>query len=721
MRMPGRTKTTHVGSNQSTEQAQATKGAQPLISIIIVSYNVKDFLEQALLSVHKSLSNVKGEVIVVDNASTDGTVSFLRDRFPDVTLIENARNVGFATASNQGLREAGGQYLALLNPDTIVREDTFTSMIEFYRNNPETGMLGCKILNPNGSLQLACRRSFPTPWVAFTKLSGLSHLFPKSKWFGRYNLTYLDENQVCEVEAISGSFMMIRREVLENVGLLDESFFLYGEDLDWCYRIHEKGWKVQYFPRTQIIHFKGESSKHAQFDQLKVFYQAMTLFVEKHFKAKYFFMPYRLLLLAIWIRGAFSFAKKLFSAIAIPLIDFTLLSLSITFGVYWRFGALADWDSFTPIILAYGAITMMLLNHFGSYRKYQYSIAKAGFGVLAGFLVTATLLFFFKQYAYSRFVVLLGGGLSLIVVPGWRLILNLLSNSSWAPLKSTAGKMASERNTLIVGDSESSEALIRKFNRQIDKSYRIAGLVSTNGAKTGETYEGVAVCGNVDDLGRIIEENNIREVIFSTTKLSYDRILGLIAGLGRHDVNFKLAPSNLEVIIGKASIDRIDDVPLVDLEYKLHALHYRFVKRLFDLFLSVVLSVLTGPLCLAQLLFGKKLRKLEVRGYQSRAITLFEFQASEPGRMDKLPYLWSVVKGDLSLVGSEILETGKAEIPASKNEIELALKPGLTGLVQVNRRKNLGTKDKARYNSHYLANYSLLLDLEIIFKAIFRI
>ncbi|MCG8605439.1 glycosyltransferase family 2 protein, partial [bacterium] len=294
-------------SSDAHEVSGEFRDLQPELSVIIVNYNVKDFLQQTLLSVKKSLRGSFGEIIVVDNASSDGSVRLIKRDFPEVRLLENYTNLGFAKASNQGLAAARGRYLALLNPDTVVREDTFSKMLEFYDANPETGMLGCKILNPDGTLQLACRRSFPTPWVAFTKLCGLSYLFPKSKLFGKYNLTYLDENEACEVEAVSGSFMMIRREVLENVGYLDEAFFLYGEDLDWCYRIREKGWRVKYFPGTQIIHFKGESSKHAQFDYLKVFYRAMSLFVQKQFKAKYLFLPYRVLLLAIWARAGFSF------------------------------------------------------------------------------------------------------------------------------------------------------------------------------------------------------------------------------------------------------------------------------------------------------------------------------------------------------------------------------------------------------------------------------
>src|SRR5208283_1624252 len=209
------------------------------VSIIIVNYNVRDFLNNALVSVFRALEGMNGEVFVVDNASDDGSSDLVRQSFPKVRLIANNTNVGFAKANNQALAMSSGKYLMLLNPDTVVQEDTFRTLINFFEANGDVGMAGCKILNPDGTLQLACRRSFPAPWVAFTKVSGLSSVFGSTKLFGKYNLTYLNPDESYEVDAISGSCMMIRREVFDTVGGLDESFFMYGEDLDWCYRIQK--------------------------------------------------------------------------------------------------------------------------------------------------------------------------------------------------------------------------------------------------------------------------------------------------------------------------------------------------------------------------------------------------------------------------------------------------------------------------------------------------
>ncbi|MCA9734195.1 glycosyltransferase family 2 protein, partial [candidate division KSB1 bacterium] len=274
--------------SQKLEQVELQPdNSEILISVIIVNYNVKEFVQQVLHSLQKSLTTIPSEIFVIDNASDDGSQKMVTDQFPQVQLIANKQNVGFSRANNQAIHIAKGKYVVLLNPDTITQEDTFSTLLQFMDSHEDAGMATCKVLNPDGSLQLACRRSYPTPWVAFTRLIGLSHFFPKSKLFGRYNLTFLPEDEMSEVEAISGSFMMVRRKALLDIGLLDEEFFLYGEDLDWCYRTIENGWKIYYVPTTQIIHFKGESSKQSRLDGMLIFYRAMALFVKKHFRRRY--------------------------------------------------------------------------------------------------------------------------------------------------------------------------------------------------------------------------------------------------------------------------------------------------------------------------------------------------------------------------------------------------------------------------------------------------
>jgi hypothetical protein len=258
-------------------------GRRPLVSVIVVNLNVCEFLRSALTSLQRSLVGIPSEILVVDNASVDNSLQMLRVEFPTIKVIENTNNVGFAKANNQALARARGTYLLLINPDTLVQERTVRSMLKFFEAHADAGIAGCKILNPDGSFQLSCRRSFPSPWVAFTKIVGLSALFPHSRWFGRYNLTYLDEQETYEVDVLSGSFMMLRRTVYEEVGGLDESYFLYGEDIDWCARIKRAGWKIFYSHETSIIHYKGESTRRSDVDQVKLFYEAMDIFIRNYF------------------------------------------------------------------------------------------------------------------------------------------------------------------------------------------------------------------------------------------------------------------------------------------------------------------------------------------------------------------------------------------------------------------------------------------------------
>ena len=231
------------------------------LSIIIVNYNVKYFLEQCLQSIELASKKIKKEVLIVDNNSTDGSSLMVRKKFPKFKLIENKKNVGFSKANNQAIKKAKGKYILLLNPDTILEEDTLKKCLDFFKIKKSAGGVGVKMIDGNGNFLPESKRSFPSPTIAFYKIFGLSFLFPKSKKFGKYHLGFLDKNKVHEVDVLSGAFFMTKKSILNKVGLLDENFFMYGEDIDISYRIKLAGFKNFYFPKTRIIHYKGESTK----------------------------------------------------------------------------------------------------------------------------------------------------------------------------------------------------------------------------------------------------------------------------------------------------------------------------------------------------------------------------------------------------------------------------------------------------------------------------
>jgi len=256
------------------------------LSIIIVNHNAGPLLQKCVESVYRQTKQVNSHVWVVDNGSRDGSAKKIQKEFPHATVLFSKDNLGFAKANNMAIRQSDSEYVLLLNPDTVILDRAIEKTVAFMESHPTTGVSGCKVLNEDGTLQLACRRAIPTPRIAFFRLSGLSKLFPKSQSMAKYNLTYLSPEETHEVEAVSGSFLMIRREVIDQIGLLDERFFMYGEELDWCLRAKQAGWQIMYVPHGQVIHYKGECSKSNRRRALYEYHRSMYLFHKKHFAPK---------------------------------------------------------------------------------------------------------------------------------------------------------------------------------------------------------------------------------------------------------------------------------------------------------------------------------------------------------------------------------------------------------------------------------------------------
>jgi len=254
----------------------------PELSVVIVPYNVKALLRDCLDAVHASEAPFTFETIVVDTG-TDGSAAMVRREYPEVHVIEAPENPGYAAANNLGLRRARGQFVLLLNPDTVVPPDTFAQAVAALDAEPTVGVLGAKLVRANGALDLACRRSFPTPRSALYHFLRLPRLFPRSARFGQYNLTYRDADEEYDVDSVAGAFMLLRRQVLDQVGLLDESFWMYGEDLELCWRAKQAGWRTRYVPRVRVLHLKGESSKNRTLKCTYEFFRAMHLFYRKHY------------------------------------------------------------------------------------------------------------------------------------------------------------------------------------------------------------------------------------------------------------------------------------------------------------------------------------------------------------------------------------------------------------------------------------------------------
>ena len=252
------------------------------LSVIIVNYNVKYYIAQCIESLQRALQGIDSEVIVIDNHSQDGSCEYLKEHFPQLTLIENIHNLGFARANNIGIRQSQGEYVLLLNPDTFVAETTLQETLQFMDQHPQAGGLGVKMLNSDGSCAKESRRGIPTPATSFYKMSGLCSHYPQNRRFGKYYMSYLPWDSPQRIEIISGAFCLLRRKALDQTGLLDEDFFMYGEDIDLSYRLLKAGWENWYYPAT-ILHYKGESTYKSSFKYIHVFYQAMLIFFKKHY------------------------------------------------------------------------------------------------------------------------------------------------------------------------------------------------------------------------------------------------------------------------------------------------------------------------------------------------------------------------------------------------------------------------------------------------------
>ena len=270
------------------------------LSIVIVSYNTQEFLKECIYSIKKTTKNLNYEIIVVDNASSDNSVEMLKKHFPEVVAIENKKNLGFSKANNAGVKKSSGRYVLFLNPDTVVYKDALFNMLRFMDQHKKAGAATCKLIMPNGKLDDAAHRGFPNPWNSFSYFLGLSKLFPSSRLFGGYNLGFLDLSKIHEIDACAGAFMVVRREAGEKIGWWDEDYFFYGEDLEFCFRLKEEGWKIYFVPSVSVLHYKGvsggikktsekittadlETKKRAtnwRFDAMEIFYR-------KHYQNKY--------------------------------------------------------------------------------------------------------------------------------------------------------------------------------------------------------------------------------------------------------------------------------------------------------------------------------------------------------------------------------------------------------------------------------------------------
>jgi GT2 family glycosyltransferase len=549
------------------------------LSIVIVNYNVEYFLEQCLHSVFNAVKNIDAEVFVVDNNSVDGSCDMVRERFPDAILIDNKENLGFSKANNQAIRVSTGEYALLLNPDTVVEEDTFEKVVDFMDEHPDAGGLGCKMIDGKGKFLPESKRGLPTPQVAFYKMIGLSRIFPKSKKFGRYHLGYLDDDEVHEIEILAGCFMLMRKSVLNEVGLLDEDFFMYGEDIDLSYRIILGGYKNYYYPHTRIIHYKGESTKKSSVNYVFVFYNAMIIFARKHFSEKNARLFTLLINMAIYLRASVALVNRFFKKATLPIIDTAIIGagLFVITKVYEHVALKAYPDDLLLMMLsAYTAVWMLSVWLGGGYDK-PLRLLKFVRGMAIGTgIILATYALLSKDYQFSRIIILLGAVWGAV----YYLISRGILHAAKRPGYHLGGKI--NKRFVVVGSSEEAARVENLLSQTMVTAVNVGTVSPAESVKTDNHL------GDISQLEEIITIYNVDEVIFCAKDLKSQQIIELMSGIERRSLDFKIAPPESLYIIGSNSIDTSGDLYILDVNSITRSENLRN-KRLLDFFVTILL------------------------------------------------------------------------------------------------------------------------------------
>ena len=552
------------------------------LSIIIVNYNVKHFLEQCLISVKKALNGIEGEIIVVDNNSVDGSLSLINEKFKDVVLISNQKNTGFSVANNQGIKIAKGENILLLNPDTVVQEDTFVKCLEFFDGHQDAGALGVKMYDGNGRFLPESKRGLPTPSVAFYKIFGLATIFPNSRIFGKYHLGYLSMNENHKVDVLSGAFMLIRRKVLDNVGLLDETFFMYGEDIDLSYRIKKAGYENYYFSKTKIIHYKGESTKKSSINYVFIFYRAMVIFAEKHFSKKHVKTFSKLINVAIYFRAAIAVIQRLIRRWILPSMDFIFFS-GFIFGVsifYQKFTAISfPEETIKYLIPIYGLIWAVCNSVFGNQNppiKYMNLLKGNFFGLIIILSLYALLP---KSIQFSRAIILVSSGICFFT--------SLFTRLTFKFLKIGLFSNYSEDNKNIALVGSISEILRTEKLISIDK-IRTKNIfkISPDANADKEKFH-----GNLSQLNEFININKVNEVVFCAKDVTAQKIIYSMAEVNsKNNIDFKIIPEKSQFIIGSQSIYTNETYFTTELNH-INSIENIRKKRNFDIYISLLLLI----------------------------------------------------------------------------------------------------------------------------------
>jgi len=530
----------------------------------------------------EAVKDIPSEIFVVDNDSTDGSIDMLQKKFGKIHLIANTENVGFSKANNQAIRLAKGTYILLLNPDTVLPEDCLTKCLSFMEKTPDAGGLGARMLDGAGIFLPESKRGLPTPWVSFCKAFGLARLFPGNPLFGKYHLSYLNEMETHEVDVLSGAFMLLRKTALNVSGLLDESFFMYGEDVDLSYRILKAGYKNYYFPDTTILHFKGESTKRGSISFVKHFYKAMLLFSKKHFSDRFAFTLF--IYFGIAVRATLALFKRTIEYSGAFLLEFLIAFIGMAFIKNWWELNFKGIPGMYPnyfiqfLIPAYLFVWLGCTRIVGRYSEHfgHGSIIK---GIAIGTILISGVTNFFDDYRFSKGLILIGAVWTYLVVAIRHI------GIQWIENKNLLFSKHKKKRILIAGgskDVDQARLILKKFDQDI----AVCGWVSP--------HEDYALgqpdyLGSISSIPKLSYYLGLEEILFCLGQLDSLKIINWIQTMRNSGIRFSFLAPNGNFIVSssekhtRGKVYKSENTPDLIRPYNLR------LKRLSDFGISIVL------------------------------------------------------------------------------------------------------------------------------------
>lgn len=559
---------------------------QMKVSVIIVNYNVKYFLEVCLHSVIRAARGFDVEVIVTDNHSQDGSCAMIREQFPDVILIENKDNKGFSRANNQGVAIARGEYILFLNPDTVMSEDFFRRTVPYLDAHPKAGSLGPRLIDGKGLYAPDSKKSFPTLSVAIFKTTGINRLFSKSPYFNKYYAVHVGEREQAAVECLSGCCMLVRRQVIDEIGgAFDEDYFMYCEDVDLAYRIQKAGYENVYFPEATLIHYKGESTRKATLSYVRIFNEALSIFVKKHYSKRQAGLFVLMINVGIVLRAILGALKQVLKVLRMPLFDALILLLTLWFMKEFWVGQVKNILPISPQ-LVYLTFPVYILLWVGSlYLNGAYDQPYRALRVVRGMLIgTVFILAYYgllqANMRYSRALIVLSGFTGTVLLLGLHELLYRLGIFKFIPYDTLP------RKAVIVADEANYQATAATL-QQVHYAPELSGRIAV--------YEdGGAKLGTLADMKQLLYTAGINEVIFCINGLSYEEVLQHMQHCGEA-YDYKIHLPGSRSFVGSNSSHTSGDLYTADLRFNISNFAQQRNKRVFDI-VTALTFLLLSPL-----------------------------------------------------------------------------------------------------------------------------